>query len=80
MDITFTYNEEDGGLGAETVVLSAYCHDTEEAEDLVDEIQSIAGSNLERDEDFVYVAVSIDQLDEAIEELESHGVTVLETP
>lgn len=74
-DIEFTYHEGDG----EYVTLSTYCLDSDEAEDLVDEIQSVCGSNLERDASFVYVVVCGYQTDDAVRELQSHGVSVRES-
>ena len=64
--LTFTYGFGDNGL----VVFTLATDDADLAEAVVDDIQSICGSKLERDGDYVYFTVEEDQAEDAVTELE----------
>lgn len=57
-----------GGL-----IFSAFCGSAEAAEEVRKEVQTLCGSRLERDEDYLYVLVDVEREDEAILELEGSG-------
>lgn len=62
----------------ESTTIWCYCDTAEEAADLVDEIQTIAGSRVEYDDTFVYVVLCAFMLPEAIEEIAGHGFEIEE--
>lgn len=71
----FIYMRAEAG---DHVTFHAYCGSPPEAREVVADIQTLCGSRLERDEDFVYVAVDTDRLEEAILELEKDGYTTVD--
>jgi hypothetical protein len=58
----------------EDLTVHAQCATDQEAQNLVDEVQSVSGSNLERDGSMVYAIVT--DPDEAEKELEGDGHSV----
>ena len=65
--LTFNYDYGDNG----SVVFTLMTYDADLAEAVVDDIQSICGSALERDQDYVYFIVDEVQVNGAIKELEA---------
>lgn len=54
-------------------IFSAFCGSAEAAIEVKKDIQTLCGSRLERDEDYLYVIVDAERKDEAIMELEGSG-------
>lgn len=71
---TFSYEPSSSG----GFIFSAFCGSAAEAHAVKRDIQTLCGSSLERDEDYLYVIVEEERKDEAILELEGSGYATLD--
>jgi len=69
----FTYSIAESGI-----LFTLKARDEAKAIEIKDKVQSVCGSFIERDEDFLYVLVDADEVDEATKEIEDAGYDVEE--
>lgn len=56
-----------------SIMVHTYCEDMDEATSVKDELQSLGGSHIEQDDNFLYCVFSGDQGPSVVQELEDAG-------